>query len=262
MFSRRDGRTGRGRTGGELLPAIDPRNVGGLVLDFNLQNVGSYTVTGGNTVTSITNTVSAVAASEVTNPPAYEAAGLNGFPCMKGNGTSSRLIWSEAAVSGAGGLASVGELVVFSVVKWDASALSALISTARSDSDGTTSFRAFGRGATAIYSLFERTAAGALNTESGGTIQTSATEVVCHRLSGGAWSLFVNGALVASDAHGTAAVDHASLRCSLFCKADLTPDSFSDARLGRKLVYGAASNLTVRQIIGITKFLKAQWGIA
>jgi hypothetical protein len=262
MFSRRDGRTGRGRIGGELIPAINPTTVAGLVLDFNLQDVASYTVTGGNTVTSITNTVSGVAASEPTNPPAYEATGLNGFPCMKGNGTTSRLIWTEAAVSGAGGLASVGELVLFSVVKWDASALSALIATARSDSDGTTSFRAFGRGATAIHSLFERTAAGALNTESGGTIQTSAAEVVCHRLSGGVWSLYVNGALVTADTHGTAAVAHASLRCSLFCKADLTPDSFSDARLGRQLVYGSASALTMRQIVGITKFLKAQWGIA
>jgi hypothetical protein len=86
--------------------------------------------------------------------------------------------------------------------------------------------------------------------------------VVCHRLSGGVWSLYVNGAFVASSPHGVAAVTDASQRCSMFCKADLTPDSFSDARLGRKLVYGAASALTVRQIVGISKSLKTQWGIA
>jgi hypothetical protein len=56
------------------------------------------TLTQAGTVTSIRNMASGVDWEEATNPPTYDATGINGRPCMIGNGSSMKIISNEAAV--------------------------------------------------------------------------------------------------------------------------------------------------------------------
>ncbi len=71
----------------------------GLVLNVDMLDPASYTVTGGNTVTAAVNKASGVAIGlGGLAAPGYEL-GWNGKPCMTGNGATQGMIWTEAAVS-------------------------------------------------------------------------------------------------------------------------------------------------------------------
>lgn len=83
---------------GSLMAWQPHLSISGCVAAFDMTDASSYTVTGGTTVTSITNKVSGTAWTEGTNPPAYEATGFNGSPCMKGDASNDQIISTEAAV--------------------------------------------------------------------------------------------------------------------------------------------------------------------
>jgi hypothetical protein len=73
-----------------------PPNDSSLRAWFDMQDATSYTVTGGTTVTSITNKKSGVPWNDsAVTFPLYEAAGINGKPCMRGNEASERGIYAN-----------------------------------------------------------------------------------------------------------------------------------------------------------------------
>jgi hypothetical protein len=261
MFARRGHRTSRGRAGGggEIIPSVDPLTVAGLTLDLNMQNVGSYTVTGGNTVTSITNTVSATAYTEGTNPPGYSATAINGRPGMVGDGSNDRIMFTEAAVLTALASASVA---VFYVVQWTLADNQAwVIGGARAALDTAVGHRMFGQtiAGAGAHGVLERSDGGVSGNQIGSVIpQILAPEVVCHRIANATWQQLINLAKVDEAAHAAQAVT--PTRGAIFCRPDLTPDGFLAASLGRALVISPAPTLLVCR--GISKHLKAEWGIA
>jgi hypothetical protein len=99
MFSRRPtARANRGRIGGAQLRAIwPPTQVSGNVGWWDLLEPTSLNIFGA-TALGIDNIVSGVEWTDATSPPGYNATGLNGLPCLTGNGTSNRYVSSEAAV--------------------------------------------------------------------------------------------------------------------------------------------------------------------
>jgi hypothetical protein len=261
MFARRDRRTSRGRAGGaiEIVPSVNPLTVAGLTLDLNMRNVGSYTVTGGNTVTSIVNTVSAVSYDEPTLPPGYEAAGLNGYPCLVGDGVDDRIMSTEAAVLTALGSASVA---AFYVVKWGmADAQAWILGGARSAVDTAVGHRMFGQtvAGPGAHAVLERSGAGVSGNQIASvTPQTAAAEVVCHRIDGAVWTLLLDGIKSSEASHPAQTI--APTRVGILCRPDLTPDGFAAVRCGRILLISPAPTLFVCR--GISKHLKAEWGIA
>ncbi|MEO7017821.1 MAG: SGNH/GDSL hydrolase family protein [Leifsonia sp.] len=62
--------------------AYSPASEGNLGWWGDMQNVSSYTITGGTTVTSLKNVQTGVAAITGTAAPGYSAAGANGHPCL------------------------------------------------------------------------------------------------------------------------------------------------------------------------------------
>jgi hypothetical protein len=76
-------------------------SISGAKAAFNMTAPDTYTVDTAPTpdaVTAITNRVSGTSWSEATNPPEYQAAGFNGHPCMKFDGSNDRIISTESAV--------------------------------------------------------------------------------------------------------------------------------------------------------------------
>ncbi len=79
---------------------LDFNSISGLVLNVDMLDLASYTVTGGNTVTAAVNKKSGVAIGlGGLAAPSYDPVGWNGKPCMTPNGTTQGMIWVEAAVS-------------------------------------------------------------------------------------------------------------------------------------------------------------------
>lgn len=70
---------------------LSPLQVAGLLAWHDLQGVNS------GDGTSVTNMASGVAWAEAVVPPGYDATGLNGRPCLTFNGTTQRILSTEAA---------------------------------------------------------------------------------------------------------------------------------------------------------------------
>ncbi len=265
-FSRRDPRHNRGRVGSRVdlsVPPVDPLTTSGLLLDLNFQNVASYTITGGTTVTSVTNTGSGGETwTEETNPPAYELAGLNGRPCIKGNGSTTRLL-SPAGSSAAIVAPFLGAAPTFTalwVAENSAQSNSTLWGVANSAAaNGTMTFA----GITASGSRSTRVV---WNNDGGGS-QTSTTPV--HPAPAAVYGVvfvannirfFRNGALIHAAAltNGTGAT--LMDRCGLLCNPRSVPTSFTSGRLGRLLAWGAV--YTDAEVAGFSSFLKIEWGLS
>lgn len=92
-------RIGRGvRAGLDSRPTYTPTVEGNLVLWFDLQDPAAYTTSGG-VITQLTNKVSSVAWTAAGSArAAFDATGLNGFPCAHPDGINDAYTSTESAV--------------------------------------------------------------------------------------------------------------------------------------------------------------------
>ncbi len=242
---------------GGYSPIWPPTRLPGCVAWLDCQE----TLTQAGTVTSITNMVSGTAWTEAVAPPTYEAAGINGRPCMVGNGSTMKIISNEAAVWGA----FLGEspprtaLFVCSVTLPVANT-SALMAVGNSGvaSNGTSNYQAFAQGGYwRIPSLSDAAVAGnAVRNDSairaGGQVVRFANN---RELAWNAINLEPRYSMSGSLAAGTVTPN----QVALLCRPDSIPDGFFASRLGCAILFNRL--LTLSEELGVAAALMHRWGI-
>jgi hypothetical protein len=257
MFSRRPaGHHNRGRVGGAQLRAIwPPTEVAGLTGRWDMRTPAEYTVTGGTTVTSINNMASATAWAEATNPPGYDATALGGNPAMVFNGSSSRILSTEAAVLALfAGAAKAYTLFV--VGQYDVAAVSAWFGAGDSAAAANNTVRC-GSNSVPQGNFSKRGTAGTF--VNGGTIAVGTPMVMVYRTDGTTASVWVNQAVIASGAFADNGAAPAPNRCAIGCLPTSAVGNFLNGKIGTLLIYsGALGDPDVR---GLIAGLRREWSI-
>jgi hypothetical protein len=241
---------------------VAPLSLASCVAYFDMLTVASYTVDTGpapDEVTSITNRVSSVAMNtHAGDYPEYEAAGLNGRPCMRGNVAATRgLISTEAAVVAP----FIGEDRPWSmIVVWEPAGVEA----------SSQYYWGVGNSATSAYYGSRQSGGGspeyrdeirsdaAQEVSQGADQPVVVPQVLCLRNTGTAMSRHRNldqtYAGAASNI-GTVTVD----RFGLFCLPNAGLGSHSACRVGAYLLFNEC--LSEANRAGITVHLMRLWGL-
>lgn len=240
-------------------PRLDPLTVPGCVLWLDMLRPSSYTVTGGTTVTSITNMASGVAWTEAVAPPTYSATGLNGRPCMVGDGLTMKILSSEAAVVAA----FTGDdtpITVFAVVEPVTLDTSSAVVGAGDVGIASSNTYQIGQAnsGNGRWTVRKVDPAGLADSAIGGSDIAAGPQIVSWIMgAAGSTRIYKDFSLQITDT-----VDVAAMTCSrvaLFTRPDSAPDSFYDGKLGCVLVYSRA--LTDYERLNLAGSLAAPWGI-
>ncbi len=242
--------------------AFSPEILPGCVLHLDMQDADSYIVTPGSpdTVRNIRNKASQVLWTEATNPPQYEAAGLNGRPCIKGDGAARRLLSTEAAVvaAAAGDDKPFSVYAVFQPGNVDADhMLFGWASSAHANA------RQLGVGQSSAsngrYSLvkLDDAAAGAENTVASPAVQPQ-PQVISWVGTTAAQLMLNDGPRISSGNTNFGVVT--PTRAGLFCRPQSAIDRFSSARLGELIVFAGEHSEAEQR--AVARYLMADWGIA
>ncbi len=235
--------------------------IGGCFLYLDMLRPDTYTVTGGTTVTSLNNRVSGTAwNTSVTAFPLYDGTGLNGRPCMVGDGARGLLSTEALVVAALTGADKPHTIfLVTEPVTLAPAGYRASIAWANSGVANRVAY--MGRqGGTGRYrhELLDDAASNAAVTRS--VDVALSPQIVCYRTTGTASSIFV-GTEATPDPNG-GALNRGTItpdRVALFCIPDSAPDTFSSDKIGAVLGYDRElSNLQTRAVINT---LRAQWGL-
>lgn len=236
-------------------PPFVPTDITGLTAWFDMADPASYTQAG--TVTSITNKATAVAWTEATVPPAYDATALNGHPCMLPNGTNQRIISTEAAVVAL--LVNMPDFTLFFVgAAGTADAQRAFFGAGNSAEAATLNNYRFGTNnvGDGTWALATRNAAGTLITSQSAATADTGEHVFCFRREGTGLTIQVdNGAADPSATHNPGAITPD--RCSIASRSASTPDLFWNGDWGELLVYDSA--LVSGDVNLVHDYLAAKW---
>lgn len=242
---------------------FDPTEFPGCVLWLDMLEGPSYSVVPGTTPTlsSIRNLVSGVAWTESTNPPLFEPTGLNGRPCMKGDGTARRLISGEPALANA--FKGVNQLQTVILVTLPSAASVYVASFGAGNSGVTDNGTVYvGRRTSDGRFRLERTDDAGLNTAADRSVVPALVpQVVTYTSYGATMAIHVNNEAV-PDPNGTniSSGGITPNQCGVFCRPDNVPDLFSNDRIGAVLVFSAALTNSNRQ--SVVNWLMSRWGIS
>jgi hypothetical protein len=235
----------------------------GMVLHLDMADVSSYSVSPGtpDKVSEAINKATFNLSDTFTgggNEPEYEANGMNGLPCMRGNGTNMRLISTEAEILTAFGGVDHPFTAVWVVEALSPDALAFFGGAANSGSaNGVVAF-----GTTATGS--GRYAAARI--EDGGTPAFVAGSVdivsdpalLVYVFDGFTLSLYVNGSETAHSSGSFFFEDPTTPnRFGLFCRAGNSPDGFISARISEVRVYDNAISAADRAVL--SEVLLSKW---
>jgi len=236
-------------------PAFTPLSIAGCVLWMDMQDPASYTQAG--TVTSITNKASSVAWTEATNPPTYSATGLSSQPCMDFNGTTQRIISTEAAVFAV--LTNAHAFTIFFVAAFDTIDRFDAAFGVGNSGVGVNSIRFFGQSTLSSGRWLSTLINDAGTTvDAVGTAQSDTPKHIHIWHSPGTTSSLNldNGAANPN----AAAQDPGTLtpnRSALGCKPRTTPNNFFDGRCGEWIMYD--TELSASDITSVYSYLIAKW---
>jgi hypothetical protein len=231
---------------GGYSPIWPPTKLAGCVAWLDCQE----TLTQAGTVTSITNMASATAWTEATAPPTYNATGINGRPCMVGNGSSMKVMSTEAAaVSAFVGLNAA--VTVYTVVDLATGTVDGVLWSAM-DAAQESEHAWQGRINLAL------TAPPLVTPISVTSAAVPRVPTVVAQVWYGAEArIFANGKLV-----GAGSINLPSMtptRVGIFSLCDLTPDTFTDTKIGALLIYNRGH--TPYEVRSVTAGLCGRWGI-
>ena len=249
---------------GGYTPIWPPTRIPGCVAWLDCQE----TLTQAGTVTSIRNMASGVDWTEASNPPTYDAAGINGKPCMIGNATNMLIMSTETAVVNA-----------FVGVNREFTILAVIQPTAVTVAQP---YSIFGAGKTVAETagslFFTRSAPNgrlravanddanlALSWPAAGEVSTvlQLPQIAVMRTVAGRVNVFNSHAGVSpvgSIADGPfSAGQFTPDRVGLLCHPDATPDSLSGDKLGCLICYSRA--ITIQQTLGVMAALRGRWGL-
>lgn len=236
-----------------------PSSIDDLVLWIDMLDPNNYTQAG--TVTSINNKASGVAWTEATAPPTYSATGMNGFPTMTFNGTTQKIISTEANVYNS--CSANDSNTVFYVAKTNTTSLAAgAIVFGGGVATGTNlrNINYWGMtGATAKNTYGGTTAAGA-----GFSANSSANANTNNNISewyntGTTISLVTNGAAADPNAAAANSASCNPTRMAIGCIPTVTPQGFWNGNISEIIVY--SRTLTTSENDAIRVYLGTKWGI-
>lgn len=245
--------------------SFSPLEIPSCVLWLDALEASSYVVTPGSpsVVTSIGNLVSGVKWTESSNPPEFEAAGLNGRPCLKGDGSARRLISTDPAVVSAFSGVNRALTIVMATQPISAAPASYMSSFAAANSGVAVNGASFGgRKVTNGRFRLER------NSDAGVSIAVDRSvdpalvpQIVTYLTPGATGSIFVNNESTPNpNADNLSNGQVTPNRCALFCYPDSVPDSFSSDRIGAVLVFNTALDAGTRQ--SVVSWMMGRWGIS
>lgn len=240
---------------------LSPRDIGSCVLWLDMLEVGSYTVAAGapNTVTSITNLISGVKWTESTNPPEFEAAGLNGRPCMKGNGTTTGIISAESRIASAISGNDQKFMVIAAIDPLSAPGPSECI-LGWGNSSNTNPRGSVGQSASLVgYSIGKVDDTGVTNITIARSTPVVVKPTIVTWTVGGTGSILVDNEATADPAGASIAVGQMTIdRAGLFCRPRPTPDFFTPARIGALLLFTSTDAMERDAIRG---WLNTRWNM-
>lgn len=255
VFSRRPSpRFNRGRIASGA-PGFSPANIADLVANIDMLDSSGFATTSGN-VSSLTNKASGAVWTVATNRPAYNAAILGGKPGMVFNGTSSRVIQTEAAV-----LAALsGPCTIFYVAEFDTmSRDEALIATGNSATS--LGIRSWGQNTTGDgrWAMTTLTDAGASVVSTSTAKSQPGPLVHCWRPNGTTVANQINKGVKdpAASAHAPGTTN--SDRFAIGCRPRSSPTLHFDGNLGQLLIYSRV--LTDEEVAQVVDWLYTRWGI-
>jgi len=239
-----------------------PSDIPGLVLWVDMREPTSYVVTPGGApaVTSITNLVSGAPWTEAANPPLFRSAGLNGRPCMDFDGTTQKIVSTEAAVANAmgAGLAST----VFYAANLDLAGPQGLAVLGGGVATGTNlrNIRYWG----ASFSGVGVFTAGGIDSGGASSAVTAPSDTnidVSEWLhTGTAMSLSINGGAPNPNGAAYSSASTSPTRSALGCIPTVTPQGFWDGKVGEVLLYSRA--LAADERAAVRRYLGVKWAIA
>lgn len=241
--------------------SFTPNDVGGCVLWLDMLETGSFTVKSGtpNTVSAIKNLASGVVWTEPTNPPEFEQTGLNGRPCMKGNGTTMGIISSEAAVAG---LISGNDRAFTVFVALDPLSAPASQGYFGWGNSGNTNPRGqVGQSSGGNGFEIARVDDTGVNNLNIVRSQPAAVrpQIVTYVVEGKTGSMFVDNEAIPNPSSANFSVGQMTIdRTGILCRPRPTPDYFTAARIGALLVF---KPLAPNDRDSVRGWLKTRWGI-
>lgn len=244
---------------GPLISVFQPPDIPGIVAWFDMQDAVSYVQAG--TVTSITNKASGVAWTEATAPPGFSSNGMNGFPCMTFNGTTQKIISTEAAVFGA--VAANAANTVLYVAKTTSLSLAAgAVVFGGGVSNGTNlrNINYWGMtGATAKNTYGGINNAGTSYFTNSAANANSNNHVYEWTNTGTAASLSQDGAATDPTSGAANSATSNPTRCAIGCIPTVTPQGFWVGNVAEILVYNRILSAIERSQARV--YLGTKWGI-
>lgn len=233
--------------------AFLPTSITGCIAWFDMADAASYTNAGGF-ITSITNKVSSVAWTEGTAPPAYLATGLNSLPTMDFNGTTQKIISTEAAVVNA--LKDSLAHTVFIVMQPDSADRTEAVFAVGAAAVQSNRVKLWGKSNVGAgkYQMNALNDAATTFAPLSTGIPTIVAQVAEYRASTTQAWIQINGAVADPAATGFACGTLTADRAGIGMRPDLTPDLFYDGKISEIIVYdnevSTPDRSTVRQYLG------------
>ena len=239
--------------------AWEPRlSVAGCVGEIDMTDKNSYTVTGGNTVTSASNKVSGTAFTEATNPPTYEDNGLNGLPCMLGDGVIQRIVSTEAAIYDAFDGSDPVWSVFYVVQPIDIDDTACIFGIHNSAASNGGYVFGTSNSNNGRHLAFKEDSIPTSKTALGDVDIVAGAQIVAWTCTGTLVSGYLNGTLHSSPTDfdvGSVTLDSSAL----FARMDLSPDVFFHGRLSSLYAYSAT--VSAADVVRISSRLAAKHGI-
>jgi len=210
--------------------------------------------------TSVRNMVTAVDWSEATNPPGYDATGFNGLPCLTFNGTSQRILSTEAGPLAAfvGSTKALTYIAVVSPASGDQ--LSAIFGAGNSGAAANHSWRlGMLNTGSGILNISKRGTSGTV-TASSAAQAPSTPKVITYWTDGSTASIWTN---LNRELNAAAFVDLEATtpnRLAIGALPTSTVGNFFSGKWACGLLYTRA--ISDLEIVGLVRGQMSRWGIA
>lgn len=231
----------------------------GKVIWLDMKDPASFTQSAG-TMTGITNKASGVVWNTSAAFPTYEATGFNGFPCMKGNGTTQYIETTEAAVVAL--FTDAKAFTTYIVHQNGTVDITSNYLCAGSTAANTSRTRGFGLTATGSgrYCSRGQNDGATAFTQDGLLTPDTATHVIAYWTDSGATQISSAVDCSGPDIDDAAQVTgtNTPTRVRIFCRPDSGPDQFADGRIAEILMFNVVHTHSQRRDTSFA--LKAKWG--
>lgn len=244
-------------------PVYSPGSEASPLANVDLQDASNYTLNGGSTgITQIKNKVSGVVWTCPVNNTPFEAAGINGHPCLHPIVIGDRIEFTEAAVWGQFDCANTAKpYTIYYVQKLDSTTTGTAAFGVGNTGVSSASTRVWGQRAGIATYQYAQTAPATAATVNSVLATDTNVDVLCWHSPGVGVHLHLNNG--AQDTNSNTSTDPTYTpgtgpnRGSLFSRPDSAPDSNAIGRFGEFWIFGAEHDAAAQT--RVYNFLSTKW---